>query len=354
MLTRRHFLTGAAWGLLSGAFSFHSPQALARIICPDFGQLRFGVIADLHTTVQGKDSLLMSAHSLRCLKESIAALNRHPDLDLVIVAGDLLYDGEWENAAVVKKNLDRLQAPYFVVPGNHDYVPKNKQRRRSGYSYMTIDEFVTFFQGHGIDSSDRRYWAHTVRPGVRLIGLDSCLPQEDTRGGRVSARQLKWLNHQLCCYPNTLHIIILHHNVIRWSSNEQRGRPAEWYCIDNDLELRNLLTRHTKTATIVISGHRHIGLHSRRINGVSYFTMPSINSYPMSYTLFSLSRQAVSWESIPVAICRDIHKKAKENLLGACEIGGQWLPGGTGCGSELLDFYENIAGRNGNYSLTRV
>ena len=351
MLTRRHFLTQAAWGVLAGIVPLRPPFAHAGIICPDFGQIRMGVIADLHTTRQGRDGLLMSAHSLRCLKKSVAALNRHQELDLVIVAGDLLFDGEWENAQLVKEDLDRLHAPYFVVPGNHDYGPLQVKRRRSGYSYMNIAEFADFFQGHGFKDSRNRYWAHTIRPGVRLIGLDSCLPDEDTRGGRISEAQLKWLNHQLCSYPNTLHIIVLHHNVIRWSANEQRGGPATWYCIDNDLELRNLLSQHKKTATIVLSGHRHIGLHTRCMNGVCYFTLPSINSYPLSYTLFTLSRQEVAWETSKVSVCRDVHQQAKENLLKACQAGGEWLPGDTGCGQDLLDFYEHSAMQSGKYLL---
>ncbi len=353
-VTRRRFITALTAGIVSGTFFPWQEDAIAKTICPDFGCLRIGVIADLHMTIRGKDSLLMSSHSMRCLKKTIAALNRQTDLDLVVVAGDLLYDGEWENAIIVKENLDQLHAPYFVVAGNHDYVPVVAKRRRPDFSYLTISEFAELFQGHGFNQNGDLYWAQTIRPGLRLIGLHSCLPEKNTRGGRIPAGQLSWLQHQLSRYPNTLHVIVMHHNLIRWTSFEQHGAPAEWYCIDNDREVRDLLARHKKTASVVFSGHRHIGLRCRKVSGVQYFSLPSINSYPMRYGLFTLTSQGISWESPAVSINPDVQQQAKENLLIACETGGSWLPGDIECGQNLLDFYENMPMRSGICRLDSV
>ncbi len=69
------------------------------------------------------------------------------------MTGDLLLDGEVENATQMKSILDTLEYPYFVIAGNHDYIPANPENRREGFSYLTIDEFVKTFKGHGYDNA---------------------------------------------------------------------------------------------------------------------------------------------------------------------------------------------------------
>ena len=147
------------------------------------------------------------------MKKTVKSLNIEDDLSFVLVTGDLLLDGELENAKEIKKQLDNLEYPYFVVAGNHDYVPANPEKKREGFSYLTIEEFVKLFKGHGYDKTGERYYSHTIKPGLRVIALDACLPHEPQKwGGVLPEQQLVWLEKQLKDNSDDLNLIMIHHN----------------------------------------------------------------------------------------------------------------------------------------------
>ena len=88
----------------------------------------------------------MSGISSECVKRTVADLNGEKELAFVMVTGDLLQDGEVENAQEIKKYLDQLTVPYYVLSGNHDYIPADPKKRREGFTYMTSEEFVAASQ----------------------------------------------------------------------------------------------------------------------------------------------------------------------------------------------------------------
>ena len=167
-------------GALAGLSLGTGTRVFAAPAGTDFGTVRFAVISDPHVDIAGKNGMKMSEISLACVHETVMALNlRNPDF--VFVCGDLLLDGEKENAEAVKKELDQLKAPYYVVAGNHDFVPADTKKHRQGFTYLTIEEFAKFFSGHGYDGSGKRYYSHDIKPGLRLIALDANMPDEMTK-----------------------------------------------------------------------------------------------------------------------------------------------------------------------------
>ena len=222
--------------------------------------------------------------------------------------------GLLENARLVRDVLNQLSIPYYVVAGNHDYRPANQKHLRKGFHYLSIEEFIQFFKGHGyIDM--QRYYARSLAPGLRLIGLDACLPGIDKWGGILPEEQLHWLDRELTDHAEALHLIFMHHNVVRWSEEETVGGPKEFFCIDNDIAVRKLLAKHARTAPVVISGHRHAGLRHKEIAGVNYFLVPSINSHPMRYAVFTLTPQSIAWKTPMASVAEPVHLEARENLL---------------------------------------
>ena len=67
---------------------------------------------------------------------------------------------------------------------------------------------------------------------------------------------------------------------------------------------------------LTVSGHRHTGLCHRLDNGINYFSVPSINSYPMRYTVFGLRGNAVFWKTPWVNVGEQYHVLSREKLLG--------------------------------------
>ncbi len=318
-LSRRQVLQLGGISFISAAMAVNfGTKVFATPAKSSFSPVRFAVISDTHVDIKGKNGIKMSAVSAECLSRTVADINRDTGLAFILVAGDLLLDGELENAQAVKKSLDKLTAPYYVVAGNHDYIPPDPKKRRNGFHYLTIEDFVKLFDGHGYDTSGKRYYAHQIKPGLRLIGLDACLPLESKKwGGLLPEEQLQWLDKQLTDHADELNLIFMHHNLIRWTADELKGGPKQWFCIDNAAEVRSFLSRHSESAPVIISGHRHIGLNFKEVNKVNYFVVPSLNSHPMRYTVFSLSRQSVSWKTPMVSVSESIHLEARQNLLNA-------------------------------------
>jgi 3',5'-cyclic-AMP phosphodiesterase len=268
-----------------------------------FAPVRFAVITDIHLDIKYSDHKEMSSVNSKDMLRTVAGLNREKDLDFVMLTGDLLWNGEVENAREIKRHLTQLTVPYYVLAGNHDYAPVNPEKRREGITYMTIEEFVHFFNGHGYDNSGERYYAFQIKPGLRLIGLDGCLPQEAEKwGGILPDRQLRWLNKQLTEHSKALNLIFLHHNFVRWDADELSEGSKSWYALDNDEAARKVLAKHVHAAPVAISGHRHIDFNYQEEDEVTYFVIPPLNSPPMRFTIFSISNEAITWETVMVDV----------------------------------------------------
>ncbi len=313
--SKRDFLklSGAAAALAgSGRRVFAEPSRT------EFAPVRFGVVSDPHLDIRGKNGMKMSAASVACVKQAVAALNREKNLSFVFVPGDLLQDGERENAQAIRDILDGLSVPYFVVSGNHDYAPADPAKRRDGFTYLDSDEFVRFFEGHGYEPGGKHYYARRIVPGLRVVGLDACRPGvKGTFGGLLPEEQLAWLDRQLADHADELNLVFVHHNLVRWSKDEQPGGPKADFAIENGAAVRAVLARHSQAAPVVVSGHRHIGLRCREIDGVNYFVVPSLNSHPMRYGVFTISPRSIAWKTPMVPVPETLLVQARENLLDA-------------------------------------
>ncbi len=116
-----------------------------------------------------------------------------PAPDAVIVTGDLVHDGEAEDYAALTGLLQRLRAPVFAVPGNHD-------RRELARKALA-------FTGVVPDAGPIRFTADAGP--VRLICLDSLV--EGHFHGHLGSDQLAWLDDQLDIKPDSPTVVFLHH-----------------------------------------------------------------------------------------------------------------------------------------------
>ncbi len=349
--SRRSFLkTGGIVAAAGAAQLLSGSRSFAASAPTNFGKVRFAVISDPHMDIKGTNGMKMSAISVECVSKTVAAINQADDISFVMVCGDLLLDGEWENARAIKKELDALKAPYFVVAGNHDFKPADTKKHREGFTYLSMEEFVQFFQGHGYTNSGNRYYAHEIVPGLRIIGLDANMPLEMKKwGGVIPKEQLAWLDKELRTHQDAMHIVFIHHNLISWTTDELPGGPKQWFTVDNADEVRAVLEKHATTAPVVISGHRHIALNLRELNGVHYLASPSVNTHPMRYAIYDADNTGISWQTPSVPVDTEMHLAARENLLNAT----WWRPTEFAkrdafADMEVLALYENNGMRMGH------
>ncbi|TKI05510.1 phosphodiesterase [Martelella alba] len=152
-------------------------------------------ISDLHIKAGGRLSY-RKVDTLGALKNGVAQINAlTPLADAVVVTGDLTDFGRPEEYAEARRALDRLSAPWFAIPGNHD--------DRAAFRQAFADKDWLPCQGAFL------HWT-TDRFPLRLIGLDSTVPGQPW--GALCAERLEWLERQLAALPAKPTVVMLHHH----------------------------------------------------------------------------------------------------------------------------------------------
>lgn len=204
------------------------------------------IISDLHITENGVSiwdtDTLSHFISVKCLIESI------PDVDAVIVCGDIADDGSLWAYNFVTCELDKLNVPVYYVPGNHDNVINMK-------TVINPHLFLKSFEIHG--------W--------KFILLNSVMPDptditNNMSRGLLNEQDLTSLKEELKTEYNVC--LVLHHPPI-----EQDG----WLnrkLLDNKEDLNSIIVDNEKIK-LVLYGHTHY--HSIKTKGhTTYICAPSV------------------------------------------------------------------------------
>jgi 3',5'-cyclic-AMP phosphodiesterase len=157
----------------------------------------------------------------------------HGPPDAVIVTGDVANDGTDEQYAEARELLDRLDAPLYVVPGNHD--DRTALRRH----------FTT-----PVSADGRLIYTVPLGP-LRLVALDTKRPDSDA--GQLDGAQLAWLEAELAKGTATPTLVAMHHPPIEigMAPMDRIGIAAEERAAFVDV-----LAHHPQVQTVV-AGHVH-------------------------------------------------------------------------------------------------
>jgi Icc protein len=147
--------------------------------------------------------------------------------DVVICSGDLTNEGYRQEYKNWVAYAERVRAPMFTVPGNHD-------ARNVGY--LHFEELV-----------GPRDWGTDV-DGVRLVGVDSSEP--DLNEGQIGRERYGWI-HEHFDVPAALKVFVLHHHLLPIPGT---GRERSTVMDAGDL-LEELIQAGVN---IVLSGHKHV------------------------------------------------------------------------------------------------
>jgi 3',5'-cyclic-AMP phosphodiesterase len=186
-------------------------------------------LSDPHIGAEWFDD--QSVPRLAAVVESVRAVRPQPDA--VLVTGDIADHASDEEYVQVRELLAPLQAPLYVLPGNHD--DRDALRRN--------------FDIPGRVGEPVRY---SVDLGpLRLIVLDTKLPGKDS--GALEGDQLDWLDAELAAAPDQPTLIAMHHPPL------VIGVPAwdEIGLAESDrLALGDVLERHRQVRRVAC-GHFH-------------------------------------------------------------------------------------------------
>jgi 3',5'-cyclic AMP phosphodiesterase CpdA len=182
------------------------------------------------------------------LERAVAHLNALAP-DVVLITGDLTHDGDERVYAAAAEVVGRLQAPFFVLTGNHD----DRELMRSRFSADYLPERGPL--AYAID-----------RFAVRLIALDTAVAGETW--GQVGPEQLGWLDARLAEAPHKPTVVALHHPPFRTGIGHLDGsmlRDAE--------DFAAVIGRHAQVERVVC-GHVHRAIQ-QRFAGTLAQTAPS-------------------------------------------------------------------------------
>lgn len=173
-----------------------------------FDKVKFAVISDPHISIPQQkgvtDGFKLGLKTVMLTESVVAELNKIKDLKFVLVAGDLTQDAEPWNIDELRRILDQLTVPYYVVLGNHDLsrVPHEQKDQPITLSKYTVAG--AFIGKSGGMVPGMTYYSHEVAPGLVLIGFDTPRAQVfspeaklNDFGGKMDVGQMRWLEETL-------------------------------------------------------------------------------------------------------------------------------------------------------------
>jgi 3',5'-cyclic AMP phosphodiesterase CpdA len=302
-----------------------------------FGQVKFAVISDPHLSFPAantKDSVKMEDSSVALFKEAIDSVNAIPDLDFVILAGDLTKDVEPWNVDLLREMLEEIRVPVYAVLGNHEVSPippKDKEAPLASLIGSSKYNVVFALQGFGFQGA-QSYWSAEPVPGLLLVGLDTT--KVGSWGGKVSPAQLRWLENVLSTNRDKLTIVVGHHLLVHFRKEE--GKP-EWknFYLDNAEELLALFEKYPQVS-FYLCGHRHVSTIPVEKNGIWYIENASTLTYPMSYTVYTLTPQKLEYEVVRLKATPEIWEVAKKTMA----EDAFWKPTENASAEETLAYVE--------------
>lgn len=195
--------------------------------------MRIAHLSDLHF-----------GHHDEQLAEGLSADISSQRPDLVVISGDFTQIGSRSEFEAARAFLDRLEAPFFAVPGNHD-VP-------------AVALFRRFLNPYGYY---RRYIAPELEPfiemdGVALAGLRTVRRVRggfDWAQGLISSRQLAELEARFAkASPQATRVVVAHHPLLMPLTAMQKKQRRV------DHADRALETFAGIGVRLVLSGHFHL------------------------------------------------------------------------------------------------
>ena len=181
----------------------------------------FALLTDTHISTS-------NPKPLEDLQRSIADINSNPNIEFVVVTGDLTESGDRASIQAIKDALDQLHMPYYAASGNHETT----------WSESGVMDFSRVF-------GDSRFaFTHA---GAYFIGFNSG-PVIRMADGHIAPQDIAWLQHNLdsVSAAGDAPIFVFTHYPLR------TGDVDNWY------EVTDILRQHN--VQCVLGGHYHRNL----------------------------------------------------------------------------------------------
>ncbi len=210
-LSRRQFvgLIGAAG--LSGCARLGLDKVADKVKSVDImpgspGKVTFAAIGDIH---------VLDARSTSIVNKAMATINANADVRFTVMCGDLATDGNWSELKLAKSSLDRLDRPYFSIPGNHDVCMKTKD--------IYANYRKLFDEADWRNAELRTGAQHLAEPARRAaFGSPFDYAAQSTNGSRVNTPPMFALFVAFCLLTTFMYLND-HPTMVFWLSSAPRS-----------------------------------------------------------------------------------------------------------------------------------
>ncbi len=200
---------------------------------------RFAWLTDVHIGYPEADTELDSVVQL---------VNSFDDIEFTIISGDIGEKGMNDQLQTAKSIFDKLEKPYYIVPGNHD--TKWSESGCTKFSELFGDNKFIFEYNNDV-----------------FVGLNSGIPWRGG-GGHLTPEDLKWLKTQLTKFDSSYEVYYVQHHPLT-------DETDNWYKLTNILRENNIKA--------MFHGHGHNN------------TIESYNGLPGIMARSTLSQRRDSW-----------------------------------------------------------
>jgi 3',5'-cyclic AMP phosphodiesterase CpdA len=209
-------------------------------------------ISDLHIKPPGKLAY-RRVDTAGALSRCIGRLNALvPRPDALLITGDLVDFGTVEEYEHLRRLLEPLALPYYLMMGNHDGRDALREVF-ADHAYLQEGFFVQY----------------AIRLGpLRIVALDSQDPPHG--GGRLCTVRRDWLAATLAAEPGTPTLVALHHPPFACGIEHMDYQALD---AGDARELARIIAQHPQVER-VLCGHVHREIHAR-FAGTLASTCPS-------------------------------------------------------------------------------
>lgn len=157
------------------------------------------------------------------LRRAVEDVNGQDKIAFVLVSGDIAETGDYASLMVAKRELDKLNCPYYIVPGNHD----------TKWSESGATDFKRIF-------GDNRF--RLQFNGFLFLGINTG-PIIKMGDGHVSPQDVIWVERQLKNVGKRMPVFIVTHY------------PLKSGDVDNWWKLTDVVRKYNTQA--FLGGHYH-------------------------------------------------------------------------------------------------
>lgn len=292
---KKSFFSKVIYWTLFAVFVYFGVNALSYA-----DTLKFAHISDVHLSDKTVDtSYKVLSHSKELFKDEIEQINSIPNLDFVIVTGDLADKPQKPLLEQACDQMNKLKYPWYFAFGNHDAAVGTSLKKDKYFDYIK--------KRNKNIKSETSYYSFVPKKGYRVIVLDATIDNKITANGELPKEQLEWLDEQLDLSQksNQVPLIFLHHPL-------HEPFPSFHHRLINAQEFKNILDKYNMPIA-VFSGHYH-ATKIYKEGHILHVSTPSLVTYPCAFRIVSVSNmkhQVVFNFDYRETNLKDVQKKAK-------------------------------------------